>query len=297
MFGFQRAGDLLWALGDSRGRGFLLGCTAGRTTLNGEGLQHQDGQSLLLASTYPTVQAYDPAFAHEVAAIMEDGIRRMTGPDPEDRFWYLTLYNENYVMPAVPADPVEAERVRSGTVAGMYRFADVPEGLPDGAPRATVLFSGTAWRAAMDARRMLAEEWGVAAEAWSVTSYKALREEAMSTDRFNRLHPAEPDTVPFVTDALSTSTGPVVAVTDFMRSVPDQVSRWVPRPFTSLGTDGFGRSDTREVLRRHFEVDAAHVTLAVLEGLRAQGAVSAATVADAIGRYGIDVTAPDPWSL
>jgi len=297
MFGFQRAGDLLWALGDSRGRGFLLGCTAGRTTLNGEGLQHQDGHSLLLASTYPTVQAYDPAFAHEVAAIMEDGIRRMTGPEPEDRFWYLTLYNENYVMPAVPSDPADAERVRSGTIAGMYRFADVPEGIPDGAPHATVLFSGTAWKAAMDARQLLAEDWGVAAEAWSVTSYKALREEAMSTDRANRLHPGEDHAVPFVTEALSDSTGPVVAVTDFMRSVPDQVARWVPRPFTSLGTDGFGRSDTREVLRRHFEVDAAHVTLAVLEGLAAQGDVPTSTVVDAIGRYGIDVTAPDPWSV
>ncbi len=296
MFGFQRVGDLLWALGDSRGRGFLLGCTAGRTTLNGEGLQHQDGQSLLLASSYPSVRAYDPAFAHEVAAIVEDGIRRMTGPEPEDSFWYLTLYNENYEMPALPSDPAEAERVRSGTVAGMYRFADVPETTPSAAPRATVLFSGTAWRAAMEARRMLAEEWGVAAEAWSVTSYKALREEALSSDRHNRLHPGGTVRVPYVTDALSRSTGPVVAVTDFMRAVPDQIARWVPGRFTSLGTDGFGRSDTREVLRRYFEVDAAHVTLAVLEGLAAAGTVPAAAVTAAIGRYGIDVTAADPWS-
>ena len=295
MFGFQRVGDLLWALGDSRGRGFLLGCTAGRTTLNGEGLQHQDGHSLLLASTYPSVQAYDPAFAYEVATIVEDGIRRMTGPEPEDRFWYLTLYNENYVMPPLPADPADAERVRAGTVAGMYRFADVPgRRRRRSAPRATVLFSGPAWRAALEARRLLADDWGVGAEAWSVTSYKALREEAIGVDRHNRLHPDDDPRVPFVTAALAGSAGPVVAVTDFMRAVPDQVARWVPRRFTSLGTDGFGRSDTREVLRRFFEVDAAHVVVAVLEGLAADGAVPAGAVSAAIGRYGIDAGVPRP---
>ena len=296
MFGFQRVGDLLWALGDSRGRGFLLGCTAGRTTLNGEGLQHQDGHSLLLASTYPSVEAYDPAFAHEVATIVEDGIRRMTGPEPEDRFWYLALYNENYVMPALPPDPADAERVRSGTVAGMYRFADVPDETPSTAPRATVLFSGPAWRAALEARRLLAEDWDVGAEAWSVTSYKALREQAISVDRHNRLHPDDAPGVPVVTAALAGSSGPVVAVTDFMRAVPDQVARWVPRRFTSLGTDGFGRSDTREVLRRFFEVDAAHVVVAVLEGLVADGAVPAGAVSAAISRYGIDAASPDPWT-
>jgi len=296
MFGFQRVGDLLWALGDSRGRGFLLGCTAGRTTLNGEGLQHQDGHSLLLASTYPSVQAYDPAFAYEVATIVEDGIRRMTGPDPEDRFWYLTLYNENYAMPPLPTDTDDAERVRSGTVAGMYRFADVPEGTSATAPRATVLFSGTAWRAAMEARRLLAEDWGVGTEAWSVTSYKALREEALSVGRYNRLHPDAEHRVPFVTTSLDGSAGPVVAVSDFMRAVPDQVAQWAPRRFTSLGTDGFGRSDTREVLRRFFEVDAAHVTLAVLESLAAEGAVPSGAVSAAIGRYGIDAGSPDPWT-
>jgi pyruvate dehydrogenase E1 component len=296
MFGFQRVGDLLWALGDSRGRGFLLGCTAGRTTLNGEGLQHQDGHSLLLASTYPSVEAYDPAFAHEVATIVEDGIRRMTGPEPEDRFWYLTLYNENYVMPPLPTDPADAERVRTGTVAGMYRFADVPEETPARAPRATVLFSGPAWRAALEARRLLADDWGVGAEAWSVTSYKALREEAIGIDRHNRLHPDDDAGVPFVTAALAGSAGPVVAVTDFMRAVPDQVARWVPRRFTSLGTDGFGRSDTREVLRRYFEVDAAHIVVAVLEGLVADGALPANAVPAAISRYGIDAGSPDPWT-
>ncbi|HEY4946877.1 MAG TPA: pyruvate dehydrogenase (acetyl-transferring), homodimeric type, partial [Acidimicrobiales bacterium] len=308
MFGFQRTGDLLWALGDCRGRGFLLGCTAGRTTLNGEGLQHQDGHSLLLASVVPNVAAYDPAFAYEVATIVEDGIRRMTGPDPEDRFWYLTLYNENYPMPALPADPAEADRVRTGIIKGLYRFSSVgPAGhaaadgpAPDQAggrrsARATLLFSGTAWQAAMAARDLLSADWGVDADAWSVTSYKSLREDAISVERWNRLHPADATRVPHVTDCLNRSEGPIVAVTDYMRSVPDQVARWMPRRFLSLGTDGFGRSDTREVLRRFFEVDAAHVVVAVLRSLAADGLVSAGVVAEAIDRYGIDTAAGDPW--
>ncbi len=296
MFGFQRVGDLLWALGDSRGRGFLLGCTAGRTTLNGEGLQHQDGHSLLLASAYPSVAAYDPAFAYEVATIMEDGIRRMTGPVAEDRFWYLTLYNENYVMPALPADLTEAERVRSGTVEGMYRFVGAPDEMPKSAPRTTLLFSGTAWKAVMEARRLLAEDWGIGAEAWSVTSYKSLRENALSAERHNRLHPDAEHRVPLVTASLAGSRGPIVAVTDFMRAVPDQVARWMPHRFTSLGTDGFGRSDTREVLRRFFEIDAAHVVVAALEGLSGDGTVPASTVTAALARYDIDADCSDPWS-
>ncbi|MGO8873494.1 MAG: pyruvate dehydrogenase (acetyl-transferring), homodimeric type [Acidimicrobiales bacterium] len=326
MFGFQRVGDLLWALGDSRGRGFLLGCTAGRTTLNGEGLQHQDGHSLLLASAVPSVAAYDPAFSYELATIVEDGIRRMTGPEPEDRYWYITLYNENYPMPPLPSHPDEAERVRAGTIRGMYRFstgAAGADGEPDldggtrpggdtggsgaaakrkerkqqGSPRATLLFSGTAWRAAMAARDLLAEEWGVDAEAWSVTSYKSLREDAISVERWNRLHTWEDTRVPLVTESLARSGGPIVAVTDFMRAVPDQVARWMPRPFISLGTDGFGRSDTREVLRRFFEVDAAHVVIAVLHGLAVEGKLPRRTVADAIDRYGVDPASADPWSL
>jgi pyruvate dehydrogenase E1 component len=314
MFGFQRVGDLLWALGDARGRGFLLGCTAGRTTLNGEGLQHQDGHSLLLASTVPSVAAYDPAFSYEVAAIVEDGIRRMTGPDPEDRFWYLTLYNENYLMPSLPADPVEAERIRLGSIKGIYRFvpvADVPEGDAstsdnsdrgpsatnnDNAARATVLFSGSAWQSAVEARRMLAADWGVDVDLWSVTSYKSLREEAMAVERWNRLQPDQTARVPHVTEQLATSAGPVVAVSDFMRAVPDQISRWVPRGFTSLGTDGYGRSDTREVLRRYFEVDAAHVVVAVLHALAADGMVPPGAVSEALARYQVDTASPDPWA-
>jgi len=296
MFGFQRVGDLLWALGDSRGRGFLLGCTAGRTTLNGEGLQHQDGHSLLLASAYPSVASYDPAFAYEVAVVMEDGIRRMTGPDAEDRYWYLTLYNENYVMPSLPDDPDQAARVREGVVRGMYRFASAPDGLRGDAPRATLLFSGSAWRAAMEARRLLAEEWGVGAEAWSVTSYASLREDALSVERRNRLHPGDGPAVALVTSSLAGGRGPIVAVTDFVRAVPDQVARWMPRPFLSLGTDGFGRSDTREVLRRFFEVDAAHLVVAALGSLESDGAVRQGTTSAAVAAYGIDPDAPDPWT-
>ncbi len=314
MFGFQRVGDLLWALGDMRGRGFLLGCTAGRTTLNGEGLQHQDGHSLILASVVPSVAAYDPAFAYEVAIIMENGIRRITGPDPEDRYWYLTLYNENYPMPALPADPADADRVRHGIVTGMYRFTELPEvgsvrsgkagtssksrksKTPAETLTATILFSGSSWQAAIEARDLLASEWGVAAETWSVTSYKSLREEALSVERWNRLHPDGPRRVSLVTEALSDVAGPVVAVTDFIRAVPDQVARWIPRHFTSLGTDGFGRSDTRDSLRRFFEVDAAHIVVSVLDGLAASGTVPTSVVADAIARYGIDSDGDDPWS-
>ncbi len=295
MFGFQRVGDQLWALGDARGRGFLLGCTAGRTTLNGEGLQHQDGHSLLLASTNPAVVAYDPAFAHEVAAVVEDGIRRMTGPRPEDRFWYLTLYNEAYPMPALPEDPAEAERIRQGTVDGLYRHAGPPDAVADGAPSATVLFSGTAWQAAVEAQGLLAEEWGVAVDLWSATSYQVLRDDALAVERWNRLHPGDEPRTPRVAAALAGRSGPVVAVTDAMRAVPDMVARWAGRPWTSLGTDGFGRSDTRAALRRWFEVDAAHVVVAVLGGLESEGALPRGTAAAAVDRFRIDPDGPPPW--
>ncbi len=284
MFGFQRVGDLIWSLGDQRGRGFLLGATAGRTTLNGEGLQHEDGHSLVLASTVPNCAAYDPAFAYELAIIVEEGCRRMF-VDGEDIFYYLTLYNENYVMPGMPPD------VEEGVLRGLYRFADAPEGL---AERATILFSGTAWRAALDAQVELAEHFGVGAELWSATSYKALREDALDVDRWNRLHPSQPEREPWVTRMLRGARGPVLAVSDFMMSVPDQVSRWVPRTYLSLGTDGFGRSDTRDALRRHFEVDAAHIVTGVLHALCREGKIGPATVEDAIARYGIDPSVLTP---
>jgi pyruvate dehydrogenase E1 component len=285
MFGFQRVGDLIWAFGDMRGRGFLLGATAGRTTLLGEGLQHDDGQSLVLASTVPNVAAYDPAFAYETAAIIASGIERMYGQHPEDIFYYLTLYNENYPMPPKP------DGVEEGILRGLYRFSPGPEGPRR---RATILFSGSASQAARQAQTLLAEQHDVAVELWSATSYKALREDALSVERWNRLHPSEVPQTPYVTEVLGAAEGPVVAVTDFMKSVADQVARWVPAHFTALGTDGFGRSDTREALRRHFETDAANLVVAVLDGLRATGDGKAEEVADAIRRYEIDADSPDP---
>jgi pyruvate dehydrogenase E1 component len=294
MFGFQRVGDLIWAFGDSGGKGFLCGATAGRTTLNGEGLQHEDGHSLLLASTVPNLAAYDPAYAYELGVIVEDGLRRMYGADPEDVFYYLTLYNENYVMPPMPAGPAGPggiDSVEEGIVRGLYRFAPAPEGP---SRRATIVFSGTAQGAAREAQELLAADHDVAAELWSATSYKALREDALGVERWNRLHPTEVQRVPYVTEALSGASGPVVAVTDFMKAVPDQVSRWVPRTYLSLGTDGYGRSDTREKLRRHFETDTAHVVVGVLSALAQTDDAKPQEVADAIARYGVDPEAVNP---
>src|SRR5437763_8967337 len=294
MFGFQRVGDLIWALADARCRGFLMGATAGRTTLLGEGLQHQDGHSHVLMSTVPTCQAYDPAFAYEMAAIIEHGIDRMDGnggrgPTERDADvpHFPTIYNENYVQPAKP-DGVDA-----GIMSGLYKWAAAPD---EPSRKATILFSGSAQNAAREAQVDLAEQFDVAAELWSATSYKALREEALSTDRWNRLHPEDGARTAYVTEQLGTTEGPIVAVTDFMTAVPDQIARWVPgdRPYVSLGTDGFGRSDTREALRRFFETDSAHVVVAVLHALAARGDVGADEVAKAIRHYGIDTDAPDP---
>jgi len=282
MFGFQRVGDLIWAAADARARGFLMGATAGRTTLSGEGLQHQDGHSHVLASTVPVCEAYDPAFAYEMSTIIERGMKRMY-IDGDDIFYYLTIYNENYEMPARP------EGVEDGIMAGLYRWSPAPEGatIP-----AAILFSGPAHAAARIAQAELAEHYGVGAELWSATSYKRLREEALDIERWNRLHPGEQPRAPYVSRALA-GLGPVVAVTDFMTAVPDQVARWVPARYTSLGTDGFGRSDTREALREFFEVDHRHVVVAVLASLAADGQIEPGVVPAAISRYGIDPdTAP-----
>jgi pyruvate dehydrogenase E1 component len=235
------------------------------------------------------VAAYDPAFAYETATIVADGIRRMYGPQPEDIFYYITLYNENYVMPAKP----ERQAVDEGILRGLYRFAEGPEGP---GRKATLLFSGTASQAALEARRLLAERHDVAVELWSATSYKALREDALGVERWNRLHPTLQPRTPYVTEVLETASGPVIAVTDFIKAVPDQIARWVPRPFCPLGTDGYGLSDTREALRRHFETDAAHVVVAVLDGLRATGDAKADEVDAAICAYGIDAEVADPRS-
>jgi pyruvate dehydrogenase E1 component len=292
MFGFQRVGDLLWQAADSRTRGFLLGATAGRTTLLGEGLQHQDGHSLVLATTNPACQAYDPAFAYEIATIVKQGIRRMYGPgtagSEADVFYYLALYNENYQMPALPNRPGIEEEI----LQGLYKWQDAPDGP---AKRATILFSGAAQGAARQAVVELAEHYDVSAELWSATSYKALRDEALAVERWNRLHPGQSARTPLVTRLLADAQGPIVAVTDFMKLVPEQVARFVPEhPFVPLGTDGMGRSDTREALRRFFEVDAAHVVVATLHALAEQGEVKSETVVDAINRYGIDPDSPNP---
>jgi pyruvate dehydrogenase E1 component len=285
MFGFQRVGDLIWQAADARTRGFLLGATAGRTTLLGEGLQHQDGHSLLLASTVPAVRAYDPAFAYEVATIVREGIREMYGPEPRDEFFYLTLYNENYPMPAMPA----REGLAAEIMRGLYRWQEAPEG----ARRATILFSGSAQGAARAAAAELREHHDVACELWSATSYKALREEALEVERWNRLHPAQSPREPLVSRLLADGEHPIVAVSDFMRAVPEQVARFLPnRTFLPLGTDGVGRSDTRQALRRHFEVDAAHVVVAVLSALAQRGVVKMSAVEEAIRRHGIDPETP-----
>jgi pyruvate dehydrogenase E1 component len=286
MFGFQRVGDLIWQAADMRAKGFLLGATAGRTTLLGEGLQHQDGHSLVLASTVPPVQAYDPAFAFEMATIVRHGIHHMYGQNPEDVFYYLTLYNENYQMPAMPAG------VEQGIVDGLYRWAAAPDGP---SKRATLLFSGSAQGAARQAAQDLAEHYDVGVELWSATSYKALRDDALATERWNRLHPGAEHKVPLVRQLLADTPGPIVAVTDFMKIVPEQVARFLPdRLFVPLGTDGMGRSDTREALRRFFEVDTGHVVVAVLSGLAELGEVKSEVVGEAIARYGIDPEAVNP---
>ncbi len=285
MFGFQRVGDLIWSASDARARGFLLGATAGRTTLAGEGLQHQDGHSLVLASTVPVCQAYDPAFAYEVGTIVQRGLKRMYGPEPDDVFYYLTLYNENYAQPPRP------EGVEQGIIDGLYHWAPHPDGTNNDV---SILFSGTASLAAREAQEELAQHYGVGAELWSATSYKRLREQALRVERWNRLHPGENARVPLVTKLLSESEGPVVAVTDFMTMVPDQVAKWVPRDFITLGTDGYGRSDSRRALRRFFETDTGHVVVSSLSGLVKSGRMRIAAVTDAMDRYRIDPEAANP---
>lgn len=295
MFGFQRVGDLIWSAADSRARGFLFGATAGRTTLAGEGLQHQDGHSHILASTVPSCQAYDPAFAYELTAIVNSGIQRMYPTedvaDGEDIFYYITIYNENYEQPR-RADHILDEDITSGLYCWSVGREDVSESAPH---HATIMFSGAAQGAAREAQTELSERYGVSAELWSATSYKALREEALDAERWNRLHPESTPRIPVVTQKLSRSRGPIVAVSDYLTLVPDQISRWAPRQLTVLGTDGYGRSDTREALRRFFEIDKAHICVAVLAALAQQGSVDPEVVSQALAHYGIDTEATNPY--
>jgi pyruvate dehydrogenase E1 component len=280
MFGWQRTGDQMWALGDQLGRGFLLGATAGRTTLTGEGLQHNDGHSLLLASTNPAVVAYDPAFSFEIAHIVQDGLRRMVGDAPENVIYYLTVYNEPYQQPAEPSD-VDVD----GILKGVYRYLET--GKADG-PQVRLLASGVGLPWAIKARELLAEEWGVGAEVWSVTSWGELRRDGVEAEHHNLIHPDAEPKVPYVTRALGGSDAPVVASSDWMRAVPDQIRQWVPAPFLSLGTDGFGLSDTRPATRRHFAVDAESIVVGALISLAARGEVEKGAPAEAAAKYRID---------
>ncbi|WP_413774924.1 pyruvate dehydrogenase (acetyl-transferring), homodimeric type [Actinocorallia sp. A-T 12471] len=287
MFGWQRTGDQMWAMADQMGRGFMLGATAGRTTLTGEGLQHADGHSHLLASTNPATVSYDPSWAFELSHIVKDALRRMYGsseefPQGEDINYYLTVYNEPYVQPAEPEGLDVKDLLR-----GLYKFGDGPD-LGSEAPKAQIVSSGVAGRWAIDAQRILAEDWGVSADLWSAPSWTELRREAMNCDTFNLLNPEREQLIPFVTRRLSDVPGPIVAVSDFMRAVQDQIAPWVPGDYTSLGTDGFGFSDTRAAARRFFHVDAESIVLAVLTRLVKRGEMKHEVLQQAITRYGLD---------
>jgi pyruvate dehydrogenase E1 component len=265
MFGMQRVGDQIWQFGDARGRGFLMGATAGRTTLNGEGLQHEDGHSHLLATAVPNLIAYDPAFAYDIAVIVEEGLRRMVR-ETQDVFYYVTLQNENYLQQPMPGD------VKEGILRGIYKFKDAPERLS----RHVQLFgSGCAMNFALEAQDLLAKNHGVSADVWNVTSYQQLRRDALDAERQNRLHPAGPVRTPYLVETLAGVKGPFIAVTDYVKLLPDMVARWLPGRLTPLGTDGFGMSDTREALRRH-------------EALGAEGHGKKGEIAAALTRYAYD---------
>jgi pyruvate dehydrogenase E1 component len=289
MFGYQRVGDLIWAAADARTRGFMLGGTAGRTTLNGEGLQHEDGHSHVLFSVVPNCRAYDPAYAYEVAVIIREGLRRMV-QEQEDVFYYLTLMNENYVQPELPAGAEEA------ILRGIHQVRDA--GAPKSKkPRVQLLGSGTILREVLAAAELLEADFGVLADVWSVTSFTELRRDGLEIDRWNMRHPLEQKRTAHVTDALGAHAGPVIAATDYIRSHSDQIRAWVPRTYRTLGTDGFGRSDYRKALRHFFEVDRYHVALAALSALADDGVIERQLVADAIAKYEIDPAAPMPTTV
>jgi pyruvate dehydrogenase E1 component len=286
MFGFQRVGDMMWAFADARGKGFLMAGTAGRTTMLGEGLQHQDGHSHILMSTIPTCISYDPAFVYELAVIMQDGLKRMY-QDGEDRFYYITMYNEDYAMPEMP------EGAREGILRGIYRLRPAA----GGKPVAQLFGSGTILNEVLRAQEILAEKYGVQTDVWSVTSYNELRREALGVERWNRLHPAETEKTPYIVSALGKAKGPIIAATDYMKAVPDQLAPWLTTRLVSLGTDGFGRSDNREHLRRHFEVNAESVVTATLSKLARDGKFDAKRAKQAFTELGVDTEADDPAYL
>jgi pyruvate dehydrogenase E1 component len=284
MFGFQRIGDLVWAFADARGKGFLCGGTAGRTTLSGEGLQHQDGHSLVLSSTVPTCASYDPAYAYEIAIIVQEGIRRMY-QNGEDRFYYITLYNENYAMPEMPAD-LKPE----GVLKGIYKF----RGAAKGKAKIQLFGSGPILNEALRAQQILAEKYNVASDVWSVTSYNELRRDALEAERWNRLHPDQPARTPYILEALKGVETPIVAATDYMKAVPDQVAPWLAGRLETLGADGFGRSDNREYLRKHFEINAENIAGAALSRLARDGKFDGKKIKAAFADLGIDTEKIDP---
>jgi pyruvate dehydrogenase E1 component len=286
MFGFQRTGDAFWAAADQLARGFVMGATAGRTTLNGEGLQHEDGHSHLLASTNPAVVSYDPAFAYEVGHIFKDGLRRMYGENSENIYYYITVYNEPYLHPEEPAN-LDVE----GLLKGIYLFRS---GERQRKKNAQLLASGVAVNWALKAQELLQKDWGVSADVWSVTSWNELRRDGLSVDRHNMLHPSTKRSA-YITDRMKGASGPVIAVSDYMRSVQDQIAPWVEQEFVSLGTDGFGLSDTRGALRRHFKVDAESIVVTTLAQLAKSGEVKESVVQEALTKYRLDdISAADP---
>ncbi|MGH8181609.1 MAG: pyruvate dehydrogenase (acetyl-transferring), homodimeric type [Steroidobacteraceae bacterium] len=286
MFGFQRVGDFIWAAGDIQARGFLLGATAGRTTLAGEGLQHQDGHSQLIATTVPNCVAYDPAYAYELAVIIQDGMRRMY-VEQESIFYYITVMNENYPQPALP----------QGSEAGILKGAYLLRAGGKGKLRTTLLGSGTILRECLEAAKILEADYGVRADVFSVTSFSELRREALECERWNLLHAAEKAHAPYVQQCLKDAQGPFIAATDYLRTVPDQIRQWVPGRYVSLGTDGFGRSDSRAALRRHFEVDRHYITVAALKALADEGKLEASAVTKAMKAFGVDPAKPVPWKV
>src|SRR5271170_6468925 len=286
MFGFQRVGDMIWAFADSRGKGFLMGGTAGRTTMLGEGLQHQDGHSHVLASTVPTCLSYDPAFVYELAVILQDGIRRMY-QENEPVFYYITMYNEDYAMAEMP------EGVAEGIVRGIYKFKGAIKGKAD----AQLFGSGPILNEVVRAQQILAEKYSVQADVWSVTSYNELRREALGVERWNRLHPTQPEKVPYIVETLKGTEGPIIAASDYMKVVPDQLSPWLSTRLVSLGTDGFGRSDNREYLRRHFEVNAESIVAATLSRLAREGKFDQTRAKEAFTELGLETETADPAQL
>jgi pyruvate dehydrogenase E1 component len=286
MFGFQRTGDLAWMAGDSRARGFLLGATAGRTTLNGEGLQHEDGHSHLLSATIPNCISYDPTFAYELAVIIQEGLRRMV-QNQEDVYYYITLMNENYSHPEMP------KGTEAGILKGMYNFSKSKVK----GEKVQLMGSGVILREVIAAAELLEKDWGISADVWSVPSFTELRREGLECDRWNMLNPEKTQKVSYVSQCLQDAKGPVIASTDYMKSFAEQIQRFVSNKFVALGTDGFGRSDSREALRDFFEVNRYYVVVAALKALSDEGKLPAAKVAEAVKKYNLDANKPNPTTV